>query len=223
MVLLTVRVTAPDTFKDHIELAHELQALAVPETRLGGTIAPMHFDRFKRQILGSMNLDELLAKRDEVRKLFGVEESTRVSSTLPFLIAWLAVGKALNHDMGEGAVWAWLCLALGGAFLTQTRSRAPWRVWVCLWVFIAVSVMGLHQEWMSLAIAGWSSAVGMVLVAASQERRAKAVATAGKYDLLNANGGGNKNDLIGVDDLRELHGDYERRATKREADPEVPF
>ena len=183
----------------------------------------MHFYRFKQKILGDMKLEELLAEREEARKLFGSEESARVGSALPLFIAWLAVGKALNRDIGEPAVWTWLCLALVGTFLTQARSRVPWRVWVCLWVFVAVLVMGLHREWMSLAIAGWSGAVGMILIAISQEKRARALATAGKYDLLNANGGGNKNDLIGVEDLRELYCNYERRAVNREVDPEVPF
>ena len=70
----------------------------------------MRFDKFKQQILGRMKPEELLAKRDEVIKLFGTEESVRVGSILPFLIAWITVGKTLNSDLDEYAVWLWLGL-----------------------------------------------------------------------------------------------------------------
>jgi hypothetical protein len=170
----------------------------------------MHFDKFKEQILGRMTPDELLAKRDEVLRIFAAEDSVRFWSVLPFLSAWMAVGKALDRDLGEYAVWIWLCLAFVGVFLTQVSSRVPWRIWVGLWGIISLLVMDLHHEWKLLTIAGLSLAVGILLIAVSQEKRAEALGLAGKYDLLNANGQGRVGDVLSVRDILELHQEEER-------------
>jgi hypothetical protein len=157
-----------------------------------------------------MKPKDLLSRRDEVIKLFGVDESLRVGSAVPFLIAWITVGKALNRDLGEYAVWIWLGLAFAGGFLTQVSSRVPWRVWACLWGIVAVLVLALHHEWFMLAVAGFSLATGTLLLAVSLEKRAQALGLAGKYELLNANGGGNKGDVLSAEDLLELHRDEEQ-------------
>ena len=183
----------------------------------------MRFDKFRQQVLGQMKPEELLAKRDEVIRLFGAEESARVGSALPFITAWIVVGKALNGDLGEYAVWIWLGLAFVGGFLTQVRSRVPWRVWVCLWGIVAILVMDLHHEWLKLAIAGWSLAAGILLIAISQEKKVRALALAGKYDLLNANGDGKREDIRSVGDLLELHQDEERSEIGRDLDSDIPF
>jgi hypothetical protein len=61
-----------------------------------------------------------------------------------------------------------------------------------------------------LAVDGFSLATGTLLLAVSLEKRAEALCLAGKYELLNANGGGNKGDVLSAEHLLELHRDEEQ-------------
>ena len=74
-----------------------------------------------------------------------------------------------------------------------------------------------------LVIAGFSLAAGILLIAVSQEKRAQALGLAGKYDLLNANGDGNKGDIRSVEDLLELHRDEEWKGLGRYLDSDIPL
>jgi hypothetical protein len=167
----------------------------------------MSSDKFKQKLIAEMDPDEFLAKRNEVLRIFRAEESVRVSSALPFLVAWGSVGQVLNADLGEYTVWLWLGIAMVALYLTQLSSNIFWRIWVCVWSSIAIGVMCVNHEWFKLSIAGLGLSIGCSLIAISQEKRAEALGLAGKYDLLNANGDGSKNDVLPVRDVIEIYKD----------------